>query len=124
MNEQNPKPGPWHWQREKYDPDGPWFCTLVTDAPIETVPWRDRMVLAMREDCAQFLYAGTSPSELLIAAAPELLQALKDLSEWGRTYTSPLDKNSPHKLLIAAVNAISKAQGVTHEHQSSYRPQD
>lgn len=47
----------------------------------------------------------------LIAAAPDLLEALKDLSDWGRTYTSPLDANSPHDLLIAAINAITKATG-------------
>lgn len=46
---------------------------------------------------------------LLMTAAPELLEALINLTEWGRTYTSPLDANSPHDLLIAAANVISKA---------------
>lgn len=47
----------------------------------------------------------------LIAAAPELLAALTGLTEWARTYTSPLDPNSPHNLLISAVAAIAKATG-------------
>jgi hypothetical protein len=46
----------------------------------------------------------------LIAAAPELLSALKALTEWGRDNTSPLDANSPHNLLIAAVDSIAKAE--------------
>ena len=49
----------------------------------------------------------------LFAAAPDLLGALQSLTEWGRTHTSPLDPNSPHDLLIAAMEAISKATGET-----------
>ena len=41
----------------------------------------------------------------------DLLAKLKALSDWGRTHTSPLDKNSPHELLIDAVNAISAVTG-------------
>lgn len=47
----------------------------------------------------------------LLASAPELLKALEDLTNWGRDNTSPLDTNSPHTLLIAAVDAIMKAKG-------------
>jgi hypothetical protein len=47
----------------------------------------------------------------LIAAAPELLAALKELAGWGLCHTSPLDAKSPHNLLIAAVEAIAKAEG-------------
>lgn len=49
--------------------------------------------------------------ETLRAAAPDLLDALKALTEWGRTHTSPRDANSPHQLLINAVEAIAKAGG-------------
>lgn len=52
-------------------------------------------------------------NQRLMIAAPDLLKALQNLTEWGRTHTSPLDANSPHDLLIAAVNAIAKATGET-----------
>ena len=45
------------------------------------------------------------PGEL--EGADKVLEALKALTEWGRTYTSPLDANSPHDLLVAAVAAIA-----------------
>lgn len=53
----------------------------------------------------------TAANARLIAAAPDLLAALKALTEWGREHTSPRDENSPHSLLIAAVAAIAKAEG-------------
>jgi hypothetical protein len=45
----------------------------------------------------------------LMAAAPELLAALEALTDWGREHTSPRDDNSPHLLLIAAMEALTKA---------------
>lgn len=47
----------------------------------------------------------------LIAAAPELLAALEGLLNWGLSYTSPRDPNSPHSLLLAAQDAVKKAKG-------------
>jgi hypothetical protein len=46
--------------------------------------------------------------EIEVPPPADLLKALQDLTEWGRTHTSPLDKNSPHQLLIAAVTALEK----------------
>jgi len=51
----------------------------------------------------------------LVAAAPELLSALTNLLNWGREHTSPIDPNSPHELLVAAHEAIAKANGVKEE---------
>lgn len=52
----------------------------------------------------------TKANARLIAAAPDLLAALLALTEWGCTYTSPHDHNTPHELLIAARAAIAKAE--------------
>lgn len=48
---------------------------------------------------------------LLIAAAPELLEALNNLLNWGRDHLSPVHNPEAHDLLIAAHNAIAKATG-------------
>jgi hypothetical protein len=47
----------------------------------------------------------------LIAAAPDLLKALEELTAWCRNHTGPAMKNSPHLLLVAAHEAIAKAKG-------------
>lgn len=51
---------------------------------------------------------------LLIAAAPELYETLAALTDWAREHTSPLQPNSPHALLVAAVIALNKATGDTY----------
>lgn len=48
---------------------------------------------------------------LLIAAAPELLDALTGLLEWGRDHLSPVHEPEAHTLLVASYNAIAKAKG-------------
>ncbi|MCZ2078180.1 MAG: hypothetical protein LC130_24680 [Bryobacterales bacterium] len=121
MSEAKHKPGPWKWHRYKTDPDGPWFCSLESEAPIEDIPHRDRLVLAMREDCAQFPYAGTLPSDLLIEAAPELLEACKELLSWTPPTPPDYDTKGPDafspemRWLIDRQNqaraAIAKAEG-------------
>jgi hypothetical protein len=63
------------------------------------------------------VYGGSGGVEMkeaniaLICAAPQLYAALEELTEWGRTFTSPQDKNSPHSILIRAVAALTKARG-------------
>ena len=47
----------------------------------------------------------------LIAAAPELLDALRGLADWCREHTSPLQPNTPHSLLVKAIEAIGRAEG-------------
>ncbi len=47
------------------------------------------------------------PAPLVLDPARDaLFSALSDLLDWGRNWTSPIDQNSPHKLLIAAHEAI------------------
>ena len=48
---------------------------------------------------------------VLIAAAPELLSALRGLLDWCREHTGPTMPNSPYELLCVAHNAIAKAEG-------------
>lgn len=90
------------------DTPGPWLfdagsiyaeCQIINGETIES-PLAE--LLSGRQE-------NWEANGLLMTAAPELLEALINLTEWGRTHTSPLDANSPHDLLIAAVNAISKA---------------
>jgi hypothetical protein len=49
-----------------------------------------------------------------VEAHPELLEALRELLDWGRDHTSPRDENSPHELLVNAHAAIRKAEGWPH----------
>ncbi len=87
-----------------------------------TAPWkvyRDQdgyHVLDSESDKVCLMNRWLEPTEAyreaqVIAAAPDLLAALSGLAEWGREHTGPLDANSPHDLLIAAVAAIAKAEG-------------
>jgi hypothetical protein len=41
----------------------------------------------------------------------DCVPALRALLDWGREHTSPRDANSPHKLLVAAADALAKAEG-------------
>jgi hypothetical protein len=43
---------------------------------------------------------------------PACVTALRALTDWGRTHTSPLDANSPHALLIQATEALAAAENV------------
>ena len=47
----------------------------------------------------------------IAAAAPELLDALRGLTDWCREHTSPVQENTPHDLIVAAMRAIAKAEG-------------
>jgi hypothetical protein len=43
--------------------------------------------------------------------APDVVRALRDLTEWGCENTSPRDTNSPHALLVAAHAALGRLDG-------------
>jgi hypothetical protein len=51
----------------------------------------------------------TLPNARLIAAAPDLLEALEGMLEWARRVTQA----NPGPEVLKAVNAIQKAQGAT-----------
>lgn len=97
-------PGPWHWERVKI---GDTVQCFLKGQPNE---WNDRLVTAQREDLAAFPYSATSPNARLIAAAPDLLEALRGfmLLDWSR----PQDAVEANKMLAArAEAAIAKAEG-------------
>jgi hypothetical protein len=85
---------------------GPWTVRNEHFRPLAILSADRASIVALLPDTAP------KSNARLIAAAPEMLEALEELTEWGRTYTSPLDPNSPHQLLINAVNAIAKAKGL------------
>lgn len=49
-----------------------------------------------------------------------LLEALRALTDWGRDNTSPRDANSPHNLLIRAVEVIAEADKMKAEDTLTY----
>lgn len=76
----------------------------------------DRLVTSGGSDICRMDGGPNDDSETLanarlIAAAPELLDALRNLLDWGRDHTSPTQPNSPHALLVAAHAAIANATG-------------
>ena len=90
----------------------------TTPKPWRTVPTTVKGAGTARRDIVSdgakyrpaYVAGDIAPADAeLMAAAPDLLDALQALTDWGRTYTSPTDPNSPHQLLIAAVAALQKA---------------
>lgn len=100
-------PAPWeigdeycNVRDEIVDADG---CTIA-------VVWTRRPTNPYATVRLQFKDVETFKGNLrLMRAAPELLEALQALLDWGRDHTSPTDANSPHDLLVAAHSAIQKA---------------
>jgi len=45
-------------------------------------------------------------AERIRAAAPELLRSVKALSNWMREHTSPRQSDTPHDILVEAVELI------------------
>lgn len=58
------------------------------------------------EEARDYAVRATQSHTSLIDRRNESLSALKALTEWCRTHTSPLQPNSPHELLIAACAVI------------------
>jgi hypothetical protein len=65
------------------------------------------------EPCGSITSRGRTAEELraiarLLTGAPDLLRTLRALTDWAREHTSPRDANSPHQLIIDAMEAIDR----------------
>ena len=70
--------------------------------------WAGTELVDSRDGLVHATFTGATSEALnLIEAAPELLDALKELTAWGLIK----DANPPHVLLDNAVNAVAKAEG-------------
>jgi hypothetical protein len=102
---------------------GPWKMSGSTTAVYRAVQngnWAGHSDL--NEPIAWLTDTGRNAKETeanarLIAAAPELLAALRELVEVGRTVLSPVHDSgavkgrTDHEILVAAVAALAKAEG-------------
>lgn len=61
--------------------------------------------------------SGEEQLEAALVASRVMLAALRNLTAWGCTWTGPRDSNSPHDLLVAAVEAclVAEAAGIRTE---------
>ena len=81
--------------------------------PVEVIKWShdvselNECAMALREEVG----LGRENAHL-IAAAPELLEASKELLDWGRDHISTVHNPEAILLLIKAHTAINKATGV------------
>ena len=70
--------------------------------------WAGTELVDSRDGLVHATFTAATPEALsLIEAAPELLEALRELTAWGLIKHA----NPPHVLLDNAVNAVAKAEG-------------
>jgi len=58
----------------------------------------------------------------IVALQGKLCKALYDLTEWGKAFTSPLDADSPHQLLINAVTVLDEVEKLKMQPQEPTAP--
>lgn len=107
----------------QYTP-GPWEAVLITDPRGQPVPYYPGLICTVEHgNRYQSVVASDGraasvdqwvPNCWLIAAAPDLLTALKGLEPFLDAivcYASTVDEHEPNRLAIAARKAIAKAEG-------------
>lgn len=98
MNETKHTPGPWRVENHRFKTttESRWTVWSGSEAIAWTNGTDDESELAQQEANAR-----------LIAAAPELLAACKNMLEWARR----VKQINPGPEIVNAINAIAKAEG-------------
>ena len=102
MSEIKHTPGPWDWVGRDLESNSPTHCEAVIQTGV---------------DCGSYCYGGmpvlqiSDADKRLIAASPDLLEALQDLIGWVPS-SSHWHTDAPMKTLERARAAIAKATGV------------
>lgn len=103
-------PGPWMYRPNKIDD---WGTVRASDGVYLVALARSGREITV-EEWAAHRAAGTDPYEAnarLTAAAPDLLEQLRDLTEWVARCRSIEWESSPDEFLSDARAAIRKAEG-------------
>lgn len=87
---------------------GPWHLDTFDDGAMAIIPDVGFTICPLNPRIG---FERDIPNFQLMAAAPELLDALNNLLNWGRDHISPVHNPEAHTMLIAAHNAINKATG-------------
>lgn len=96
-------PGPWTIGQNT--PDG---GRTVVDAHGRAVTFTPVYLGSAAPDIAT-----AAANARLIAAAPDMLAAMHQITGWMRDHTSPRDANTPHAMLVDACAIIAKIDGAS-----------
>jgi hypothetical protein len=106
MKTTNHTPGPWAVETAKRfigDSEETYDSLCVTFSS----PLRAKLICELGADTLP----DNPHNAHLIAAAPDLLDILRDLLDWGRVHISPAHDTAAHLLLVRAFEAVAKAEG-------------
>ncbi len=92
-------------------------CDRTTDNDDDLIPLGDCKDLSERLDVGGTVPAGCCPEcdcfvyqidqdQRLRDSGPKLLELLNSLVDWARDHVSPIQPNSPHKILIESVELM------------------
>lgn len=99
-------PGPWRWRYVVHDYK---LEAILLETEHRPNPLNDPCILAIREDWLRpFKDVGTNPDARLIAACPDMLEALKEIADVCRGPAATRAELA-HAVLESASAAIAKA---------------
>ncbi len=106
-------PGPWEWRIKKeilVDPKDKEFGFFVGDLEHQTGEKSALLIITTEENKygQKEIVCFSNANKNLIAAAPDLLEALKRLAEYGDVFRYRIVERNPYE---QAVEAIAKAEG-------------